>query len=204
MNSNIFTRQQACFYLGVNIDADVDTIKKAYRYKAKMYHPDANPSNDTSEYYIMVQKSYEYLINNPYVPVQNNINNSINNNMNISPKYNAVVRPAKVFQSDESTRRRFQAQKESEKERQKVRKWEADYRSSKKHAELEKQFGKAYADTKVNVPKTKEEEALDKIRAIWIAETIRRQIELDKKEKEIENRRKLYQAFMQQKLNDEV
>ena len=51
--------------------------------------------------------------------------------------------------------------------------------------------------------RTKEEEALEKIRAIWLAETIRRQIEKDKEKKEAENRRKLYQAFMQQRINEE-
>ena len=51
--------------------------------------------------------------------------------------------------------------------------------------------------------KTLEEEALEKIRAIWIAETIHRQIEHDKEQKEEENSRKLYQAFMKQKINEE-
>ena len=52
-------------------------------------------------------------------------------------------------------------------------------------------------------PKTKEEEILEKIRAIWIAETVRRQIEQDKEKKEAENKRKLYRAFMQQRIHEE-
>ena len=51
--------------------------------------------------------------------------------------------------------------------------------------------------------KSKEDEILEKIRAIWIAETIRRQIELDKEHKEVLQRRKLYQAFMQQQMDDD-
>ena len=51
--------------------------------------------------------------------------------------------------------------------------------------------------------RSKEDEILEKIRAIWLAETIRRQIELDKEHKEVLQRRKLYQAFMQQQVQDE-
>ncbi len=51
--------------------------------------------------------------------------------------------------------------------------------------------------------KSKEDEILEKIRAIWLAETIRRQIELDKENKEVLQRRKLYQAFMKQQVRDD-
>ena len=51
--------------------------------------------------------------------------------------------------------------------------------------------------------KSKEEEVLEKIRAIWLAETIKRQIELDKEHKEVLQRRKLYQAFMQQNMQED-
>ena len=50
--------------------------------------------------------------------------------------------------------------------------------------------------------KSKEEEILDKIRAIWIAENIKRQIAQDREQKEMLQRRKLYKAFMQQKMQD--
>ena len=59
------TRKEACYFLGIREDADEEQIKKAYRYKAKLYHPDANPNTDTKEYYIKVQKAYEYLMSNP-------------------------------------------------------------------------------------------------------------------------------------------
>ncbi len=51
--------------------------------------------------------------------------------------------------------------------------------------------------------RSREDEILEKIRAIWLAETIRRQIELDKEHKEVLQRRKLYQAFMQQQVRDD-
>ena len=53
------------------------------------------------------------------------------------------------------------------------------------------------------VEEIQEEEALEKIRAIWLAETIRRQSAMDKEQKDAMQRKKLYQAFMQQKLNEE-
>lgn len=51
--------------------------------------------------------------------------------------------------------------------------------------------------------KSTEEEILEKIRAIWLAETIKRQIALDQEHKEILQRRKLHQAFMQQQMQEE-
>ena len=35
--------------LGVDKNADADTIKKAYRVLAKKYHPDMNPGDKTAE-----------------------------------------------------------------------------------------------------------------------------------------------------------
>ena len=116
MNKNYqITRQQACYCLGVKIDADLETIKRAYRYKAKLYHPDSNPYNDTSEYYIMIQKAYEYLVNNPYIPSQNisPCNSYRYSGQNIyGNKQN--MRPVKIYQSDENTRKRYQAQKDND------------------------------------------------------------------------------------------
>ena len=47
--------------LGVNKDADADTIKKAYRSLAKKYHPDINKSADAPEKFKEVQEAYEVL-----------------------------------------------------------------------------------------------------------------------------------------------
>jgi molecular chaperone DnaJ len=47
--------------LGINRGADAAQIKKAYRTKAKQYHPDANPGNDTTEQFQEVNRAYEVL-----------------------------------------------------------------------------------------------------------------------------------------------
>lgn len=47
--------------LEVPRDADISTIKKAYRKMAKKYHPDANPGQDTTEKFQQVNRAYEVL-----------------------------------------------------------------------------------------------------------------------------------------------
>ena len=44
-------------------DASLDDIKKAYRIKAKMYHPDLNKSPDANAKFIEINEAYEFLIN---------------------------------------------------------------------------------------------------------------------------------------------
>lgn len=50
--------------LGVSRNADAAEIKRAYRKKAKEYHPDSNPGKDTTEQFQDVNRAYEVL-NNP-------------------------------------------------------------------------------------------------------------------------------------------
>ena len=47
--------------LGVNRDADAETIKKAYRRLARQLHPDVNPDPETQERFKEVTKAYEIL-----------------------------------------------------------------------------------------------------------------------------------------------
>jgi hypothetical protein len=61
-------------------------------------------------------------------------------------------------------------------------------------------YGEKFADSN---KKPTEEEALERIRAIWLAETIKRQIEIDKQQKQAAQRRNLYKAFVQHDLNKE-
>ena len=82
-------------------------------------------------------------------------------------------------------------------EAERKKKQERDTQERQKRAEAR------YEHSTVKQLKSKEEEVLDKIRAIWLAETIKRQIALDQEKKEAEQKRKLYQAFMQQKLQEE-
>ncbi|SMO43372.1 DnaJ domain-containing protein [Saccharicrinis carchari] len=49
--------------LGVTPHATLEQIKKAYRKKAKLYHPDVNKAVDAHERFILVNEAYEYLLN---------------------------------------------------------------------------------------------------------------------------------------------
>lgn len=201
------TRKEACYFLGIREDASDEQIKRAYRYKAKLYHPDANPSGNTKEYYIKLQGAYEYLMRNPYVPSNNQ--NIAAGNAGVMPNaayfYQMLPqpqRPAKIFATSTATRDSYKKQKEMASEHKKIEKWDKDYRDSKRREQQMQMYGKEYADRMNSTPKSKEEEILDKIRAIWIAENIKRQIAQDREQKEMLQRRKLYKAFMQQKMQD--
>lgn len=50
--------------LGLDINASVDEIKKAYRQKARMYHPDINNSPEAKDLFIQATEAYEFLISN--------------------------------------------------------------------------------------------------------------------------------------------
>lgn len=224
------TRKEACYYLGIREDAAEEQIKRAYRYKAKLYHPDANPNMDTKEYYIKVQKAYEYLMSNPNdLPspketpatatgqtMNGNVNAYANNsfggttaNTMYGNPFAAnfaggnVSRPVRVYASTATAKANYKKQKEKEKERKRIQKWDEEYKSGKRRQQQTQFYGKEYTDKMTGTSKSKEDEILEKIRAIWLAETIKRQIELDKEHKEVLQRRKLYQAFMQHQVQDD-
>jgi curved DNA-binding protein CbpA len=44
-------------------NASTDEIRKAYYRLAKIYHPDKNKNNDTTEQFQKIQSAYEILIN---------------------------------------------------------------------------------------------------------------------------------------------
>ncbi|HUV01655.1 MAG TPA: DnaJ domain-containing protein [Bacteroidales bacterium] len=48
--------------LGLAADASIGDIKKAYRKKARLYHPDINPSPDAKDLFIKATEAYELLI----------------------------------------------------------------------------------------------------------------------------------------------
>jgi hypothetical protein len=50
--------------LGLPSDSSVEDIKRAYRQKARMYHPDLNHSPDAKDKFIIVTEAYEFLIAN--------------------------------------------------------------------------------------------------------------------------------------------
>jgi hypothetical protein len=50
--------------LDLPLNASIDDIKKAYRQKARMYHPDINSSPDAKDMFISATEAYEFLISN--------------------------------------------------------------------------------------------------------------------------------------------
>jgi len=50
--------------LGLPFNSTMDEIKRAYRNKARLYHPDVNPSPEAEELFIKTTEAYEFLINN--------------------------------------------------------------------------------------------------------------------------------------------
>lgn len=230
------TRKEACYYLGIREDAAEEQIKRAYRYKAKLYHPDVNPNRNAQEYYIKVQEAYEYLMSNPkdIFPSNMTANTAASQGMNDNNPFRGTAvntmygnpfsanfaganaynanyfgaktvnaRPAKVYASTATAKASYKKQKEKEKEREKIQKWDEEYKSNKRRQQQTQLYGKEYTDRMTGTSKSKEDEILEKIRAIWLAETIKRQIESDREHKEVLQRRKLYQAFMQQQMDED-
>ncbi|MDX1446426.1 DnaJ domain-containing protein [Lishizhenia sp.] len=60
-------KEYYCKILGVSSHASAQEIKKAYRKKALIYHPDKNPTDAAMEKFIAIQEAYEYLSNPPKI-----------------------------------------------------------------------------------------------------------------------------------------
>ncbi|MDC3337310.1 DnaJ domain-containing protein [Flavobacteriales bacterium] len=58
-------RKQSLKILGLSDDATPEEIKKAYRRKAFLYHPDLNPSLKAQEEFVKIDTAYQFLINEP-------------------------------------------------------------------------------------------------------------------------------------------
>jgi len=50
--------------LGLPLNSSVNDIKKAYRKKARLYHPDVNPSPSARDKFILATEAYDFLIAN--------------------------------------------------------------------------------------------------------------------------------------------
>lgn len=50
--------------LGLPLDSSLEEIKKAYRKKARLYHPDINRSPEAKEKFIEATEAYDFLITN--------------------------------------------------------------------------------------------------------------------------------------------
>ncbi len=50
--------------LGIPVNSSFEEIKKAYRKKARLYHPDINHSTDAKDLFIRITEAYDFLITN--------------------------------------------------------------------------------------------------------------------------------------------
>ena len=50
--------------LSIPANSSIDEIKKAYRKKARLCHPDINPAPDAKDLFINITEAYEFLISN--------------------------------------------------------------------------------------------------------------------------------------------
>jgi len=57
-----FTNSDYYKILGLPANSSVEEIKKAYRKKARLYHPDINHSPDAKDHFIAVTEAYEFLL----------------------------------------------------------------------------------------------------------------------------------------------
>lgn len=48
--------------LGLPVNSSLEEIKKAYRKKARLYHPDINHESDAKDHFIIATEAYEFLI----------------------------------------------------------------------------------------------------------------------------------------------
>jgi hypothetical protein len=48
--------------LGLPVNSSIDEIKKAYRKKARLFHPDINPAPDAKDHFIIITEAYEFLM----------------------------------------------------------------------------------------------------------------------------------------------
>jgi len=61
---HIFTASEYYKILDLPADSSVEEIKKAYRKKARLYHPDINHDSNAKDFFICVTEAYEFLLTN--------------------------------------------------------------------------------------------------------------------------------------------
>ncbi|TAL78766.1 MAG: J domain-containing protein [Bacteroidetes bacterium] len=79
--------------LGIPVNSSIEEIKKAYRKKARLYHPDINPSQNAKDLFIGITEAYEFLIAN-----HEKIRNS-------DRAYNQAMKDWRKYRQDRSRKR---------------------------------------------------------------------------------------------------
>ncbi len=97
--------------LGVDPQASLEDIKKAFRKKAKMYHPDINKSPDAHNEFVKIHEAYDFIIN-----------------QKLGLKYHQSTRSYRYAQP-------YKASEEWEKKERPKARERADYYSKKKYTE---------------------------------------------------------------------
>lgn len=175
----IRSKEEALRILGLAGEAGPDDWKSAYRAICKKYHPDSFRAMDISEddarayerYYLMAVEAYEFLENNKTSDVSLSDLNSAGDNTYASYRKPRVVGAPVSFRNSEQASREKKAREKLERDSQERK---------KKRLEEIREEGRKLSSNK------KEEEILEKIRWIRVAEIIRKTIEADKIKKDSE------------------
>ena len=62
LNKNEMSVNEYYNILGLHAGCGVEEIKKAYRKKAREFHPDINPSPSAKDMFILITEAYEFLL----------------------------------------------------------------------------------------------------------------------------------------------
>lgn len=96
--------------LGVRINANKQELKRAYRKKVMLYHPDKNPTESAKEKFIAVQEAYEYL-SNPHI---DSARQYAYKDFNHPKKSSAEDQKEKRFREAKERYKKHQAKKQAE------------------------------------------------------------------------------------------
>ena len=79
--------------LDLPVESSLEEIKKAYRKKARLYHPDINHSSDAKDLFIRITEAYDFLIDNHEKMIAN------------EQEYNRIMEEWKKYRQDRSRQR---------------------------------------------------------------------------------------------------